>query len=61
MSARCFVWRQNNPEVNYSLTRISGVGEVSLEEISRCRGEVAGACECGEEPSGSIKRGEFLD
>jgi hypothetical protein len=20
-----------------------------------------GACECGEEPSGSIKRGEFLD
>ena len=24
-------------------------------------GQVAGACECGEEPSGSIKRGEFLD
>ena len=23
--------------------------------------QVAGACECGEEPSGSIKRGEFLD
>jgi hypothetical protein len=22
---------------------------------------VAGACECGEESSGSIKRGEFLD
>jgi hypothetical protein len=22
---------------------------------------VAGACECGEERSGSIKRGEFLD
>jgi hypothetical protein len=22
---------------------------------------VADACECGEEPSGSIKRGEFLD
>ena len=24
-------------------------------------GQVAGACECGEEPSGSIKRREFLD
>jgi hypothetical protein len=22
---------------------------------------VAGACECGDEPSGSVKRGEFLD
>jgi glycerol-3-phosphate O-acyltransferase len=24
-------------------------------------GQVAGACECGNELSGSIKRGEFLD
>jgi len=24
-------------------------------------GQVAGTCECGYEPSGSIKRGEFLD
>jgi hypothetical protein len=24
-------------------------------------GQVAGCCECGNEPSGSIKRGEFLD
>ena len=24
-------------------------------------GTVEGACVCGEEPSGSIKRGEFLD
>jgi hypothetical protein len=23
--------------------------------------DVAGICECGNEPSGSIKRGEFLD
>jgi hypothetical protein len=22
---------------------------------------VSGTCECGDEPSGSIKRGEFLD
>ena len=24
-------------------------------------GEVADACECGNEPSGSVKGGEFLD
>jgi hypothetical protein len=24
-------------------------------------GQVAGSCECGHEPSGSLKRGEFLD
>ena len=24
-------------------------------------GQVAGACDCGTEPSGSIKFGEFLD
>jgi hypothetical protein len=29
--------------------------------LAQGRGYVAGACECGEEPSGSIKRGEFLD
>jgi len=34
--ARCFLWRQNNPEVNYSPTRISG-GGVFLEEVSRSR------------------------
>ena len=33
---RCFLWRQNNPEVNYSRTRISG-GGVFLEEVSRSR------------------------
>jgi hypothetical protein len=25
------------------------------------QGQVAGSCECGNEPSDSIKRGEFLD
>ena len=25
------------------------------------QGQVAGTCECGNEPSGSIKCGEFLD
>jgi hypothetical protein len=29
--------------------------------LAQDRGYVADACECGEEPSGSVKRGEFLD
>ena len=33
---RCFLWRQNNPEANYSPTRISG-GECFIEEVSRSR------------------------
>ena len=35
--ARCFLWRQNIPEVNYSPTRNSGRGGVSLEEVPRSR------------------------
>ena len=34
---RFFLSRQNNPEVNYSPIRISGVGGVFLEEVSRIR------------------------
>jgi hypothetical protein len=38
--------------------------EVGLQEVE-CSGmdwmEVASTCECGNEPSGSIKCGEFLD
>jgi len=33
---RCFLWRQNDPKVNYSLTQISWEG-VFLEEVSRSR------------------------
>jgi hypothetical protein len=33
--------------------------KVDLQEVG-CRGMVAGACECGDEPSGSIKWGEIL-
>jgi len=36
--ARCFLWRQNNPEINYYPIRISGVGGVVfLGEISSSR------------------------
>jgi len=35
---RCFIWRQNNPVVNYSFTRISGGGGgVFLEKVSLSR------------------------
>jgi hypothetical protein len=34
---RCFLWRQYNPEVNYSPIRLSGVGGVLVEELSRSR------------------------
>jgi hypothetical protein len=47
--ARCFLWRQNNPEVNYSPIRISGgecfwrryhaLGNNKIEKI-----EMGGAC-----------------
>jgi hypothetical protein len=33
---RCFFWRQNKPEVNYSTTRISE-GGVFLKKVSRSR------------------------
>jgi hypothetical protein len=37
------------------------MGGYGLERCCSGWGQVAGACECGDEPSGSIKRGEFLD
>jgi hypothetical protein len=33
--SRCFLWRQNNPEVNYCTTWISGGEGVFLEKVSR--------------------------
>jgi len=54
--ARCFLWRENNPEVNYT-TWISGGKSVSGGRIT----QQAGNCEYGNELSGSIKCGEFLD
>ena len=35
-------------------------GHVDWNELAQDR-QVAGACECGNEPSGSVKCGEFLD
>jgi len=57
---RCFLWRQNNPEVNYYPTRISGGGEgVSRESITQPY-QLASTCGYGEGLSGSINAGNFL-
>jgi hypothetical protein len=58
---RCFLWRQNNPEVNCSPTRISGGGGGSVfrESITQPY-QVAGTCGYGEGLSGSINVGNFL-
>ena len=37
------------------------VGGYGLYRVGSGEGHLAGTCECGNEPSGSIKRGEFLD
>jgi hypothetical protein len=34
---------------------------LGLNRVGSGQGQVAGTCECGIEPSGSIKCGEFLD
>ena len=39
-----------------------GCGDMDWIELSKDReGQVSGTCECGNELSGSIKCGEFLD
>jgi hypothetical protein len=37
------------------------VGGHGLDPSGLEKGQVAGSCECGYEPSGSIKCGEFLE
>ena len=36
-------------------------GGVDWIELAQDQGQVAATCECGNEPSGSIKCGQFLD
>ena len=36
-------------------------GGYGLDRAGSGYGQVVGTCECGDEPSGSIKCGEFLD
>jgi hypothetical protein len=46
-------------EDNINLQEV-GCGSMDWIELAQDR-QVAGTCECGNEPSGSIKCGEFLD
>jgi len=39
----------------------SGMGGVDWIDLTQDREKVAGCCECGNEPSGCIKSGKFLD
>jgi len=38
-----------------------GCGGMDWIQLAQDREQVVGTCECGNEPSGSIKCGEFLD
>jgi len=38
-----------------------GCGYMDWIGLAQDRGQAADACECGNEPSGSVKCGEFLD
>ena len=38
-----------------------GCGGYGLDRADSGEGQVAGTCECGNEPSGSLKCGEFFD
>jgi len=38
-----------------------GCGGTDWIELAQDKGQVAGNCECGNEPSGPIKCGEFLE
>ena len=38
-----------------------GCGGYGLDGAGSGQGQVAGTCECGNEPSGPMKCGEFLD
>jgi len=40
---------------------LQGSGGMDWIDLVQERGQVAGSCECGNEPSGSIKCGKFLD
>jgi len=49
---------ENTIKMDLQEVRCGGHG---LDRADTGKGQVAGTCECGNKPSSSIKRGEFLD
>ena len=49
---------EDNMKMNLQEVECEGYG---LDRAGLGEGQMAGICECGNEPSGSIKCGEFLD
>jgi hypothetical protein len=49
---------EDNIKMNLQEVRCGGCG---LDGAGSGQGQVAGTCECGNDPSGSIKWGLFLD
>jgi hypothetical protein len=49
---------ENNIKMDLQEVEWEGMDWIDMAQDT---GQVAGSCECGNESSGSIKRGEFLD
>jgi hypothetical protein len=52
-------WRRSEDNIKVDLQEV-GWG-TDWSDLAQDRGQVAGSCECGNEPSGFIKCGEFAD
>jgi hypothetical protein len=56
------VWRENDEDLSVNVkTGVQEVGWQGMDRSGSVSGQMVGSCECGNESSGSIKYGEFLD
>jgi hypothetical protein len=53
-------WHRWEDNIKMDLQEV-GCGGMDWIELAQDKRQVAGTCECGSEPFGSIKCGEFLD
>jgi hypothetical protein len=57
LGRRSYRWEDN---IKMDLQKV-GYEQYELDRAGSGLGQLAGNCECGNEPSGSVKCGEFLD